>query len=989
MRRIRTFVLPFAFTAGFTVIKLLVPPLGSELPFMLYFGAVLLSVLVGGRVAGLIASLLCGLSANVLFLSPRGAFALSPAALLQTATFLLESLTTVALVEIVQTANARIDTVQRFTSGLSSAARPEQVAELVVREGAAMLGAATGVLVRPRDATTLEIVASHGVPEAVIREFAEFSVVDAIPSAVAFRTGQAEWIDSRAEYERRYPAFAKATLEADASSGAASLPLIARGRTIGAVAFRFSRSKPFGARARRLLGVLAEQAAQALDRAMLHASEIERREGLEALAALAESARAAAEEARNSLATTLRSIGDAVIATDLEGRITTINPVACALTGWTEEEALGEPLTAVFRIVTEATRAPVESPVEKVLRERAVVALSNQTVLVGKQPGMETPIDESAAPIRDAGGAIRGVVLVFRSAGEARRRGLHREFLAAASSAFASSLDYHRTLSRVAELAVPRLADWCSIVLVEDGALRQLAVAHFDPAKVVLARELGQRYPTDPNGPRGVPSVIRTGKSEFYPELPDELLVKGAVDEEHLRRMRELHLRSGLVVPLAGSTGVLGAITLVFAESGRRYTVEDLAFAEDFGKRAAMAIENARLYTIAERERERADASNRAKDAFLATVSHELRTPLNAILGWSRILAGSVMPGPREVRALQVVERNAVAMAQLIEDLLDISRIISGQLRLDVQPIDVEAVVEASIDAVKIAAEAKQIRIERRFEPRAGVILADAARIQQVVWNLLSNAVKFTPKGGSVHVTLRSEDASELLEVVDTGKGIDAAFLPYVFDPFRQADASFTRSHGGLGLGLAITRHLVEIHGGTIRAESEGAERGARFSVRLPHAVARVDAPPRASIVTGAVHSLPCPPELRGLRVLLVDDEEDARQLVSAILENCGALVTTAGSVDEALLLFGEPPDVLLSDIGMPGKDGFELMRRVRALGGGKGETVPAAALTAYARAEDRRAVLEAGFLMHVPKPVEPAELLAVVASLARYARHR
>jgi PAS domain S-box-containing protein len=958
MVRVRVLVLPVAFTAALTVVKLLVPPLGVQLPFNLYFGAVLLSVLAGGRTAGAIASLLSAVMANVLFLEPPGSVSITPAAVLQTTTFLGEALTTVLLVDMIRAANARVDAIHRFTSGLSSALRPEQVAELVVREGSALLGASTGVLVRPRDAMTLEILASHGVPDRVVQRYAEFPIDEALPSAVAFRTGRPEWIDSPAEYERKYPTFAKVVGAGEPASGAASLPLVARGRTIGAVAFRFSRPTPFGARARRVLDVLAEQGAQALDRAMLHASEV---------------------EARTRLETTLRSIGDAVIATDTDGRITTINPVACELTGWNEEAALGKPLVEVFRIVNEATREKVESPVDKVLRDRVVVTLSNHTILLGKRPGMETPIDESRAPIRDAEGVVRGVVLVFRSASEAKRREMHRAFLAEASGAFASSLDADRTFSRVAELAVPRLADWCSIWIVEDGVLRQLAVAHVDSAKVGLVRDLGQRYPGNPAAPYGVGSVIRTGKSEFYPEMPDELLTRAAVDEEHLRLMLELHVRSALIVPFPGSSGVLGAITLVLAESERRYTVEDLVFAEDFGRRAAMAVENTRLYAAAERERERADTSNRAKDAFLATVSHELRTPLNAILGWSRILAGSEMPGPREVRALQVVERNAVAMAQLVEDLLDISRIISGQLRLDVQPTDVRTVVEAAVDALKLAAEARQVRIERRFDPNTGPILADPARIQQVIWNLVSNAVKFTPKGGSVRVSLQREDSNELLEVTDTGSGIDAAFLPHVFEPFRQADATFTRAQGGLGLGLAITRHLVQ---------SDGLGKGSRFSVRLPHSTPRSDAPLPEPASHAIAPSIECPRELRGLRVLVVDDEEDARHLVGVILENCGTEVSLAGSVDEALRLFEQsPPHVLLSDIGMPGQDGFDLMRRLRALTEPKAEVLPAAALTAYARAEDRRAVLAAGFLMHIPKPVEPAELLAVVASLARYAR--
>ena len=373
-------------------------------------------------------------------------------------------------------------------------------------------------------------------------------------------------------------------------------------------------------------------------------------------------------------------------------------------------------------------------------------------------------------------------------------------------------------------------------------------------------------------------------------------------------------------------------------------------------------------------------------------VSHELRTPLNAIMGWAKMMSASGFDEHRRERGLETIERNAVAMAQLIEDLLDVSRMISGKMRLEVQQVDVAGVVEAALESVRPAADARGIHLAAIIDTTVPSVVGDPTRLQQIAWNLLSNAVKFTSKGGRVDVVLRSVDSWLELRVSDTGKGIAPKFLPHVFDAFRQEDASFTRSRGGLGLGLAITRQLVELHGGRIEAHSEGQGRGATFTVRLPiSAVVRrmpttTGRSARQIRLDGAFER---PPQLAGLRVLVVDDEEDARQLVSLILEDCGCVVRLASNVEDAMSAIAqEVPDVLITDVGMPGQDGFALIRRVRALSPEQGGNVAAAALTAYARAEDRRRLLNAGFSMHLPKPVEPAELVAVVASLTRFA-HR
>ncbi|HEX8723617.1 MAG TPA: PAS domain S-box protein [Pyrinomonadaceae bacterium] len=385
--------------------------------------------------------------------------------------------------------------------------------------------------------------------------------------------------------------------------------------------------------------------------------------------------------------------------------------------------------------------------------------------------------------------------------------------------------------------------------------------------------------------------------------------------------------------------------------------------------------------------RKRAEEANRLKDDFLATLSHELRTPLTSILGWSRMLQTNRFDEAVTARALQTIERNAQAQAQLVDDLLDVSRIITGKLRLDVRPVDLSGVITAAADSVRPAAEAKEIELRTLLDPAAGAVSGDPERLQQVVWNLLSNAVKFTPKGGRVEVRLERADSQVEITVADTGRGIAPEFLPHVFDRFRQADQATTRQHGGLGLGLSIVRQLVELHGGTVEVRSEGEGRGATFTVSLPPLPARAgraDGGRRVNPASRTGGALDCPPGLEGLRVLVVDDEADTREVLLAVLASCGAQPTAAASAAEALRLLGrERYDVLVSDIGMPEEDGYDLIRRVRALAGERGGTIPAVALTAYARAEDRMRALRSGFQMHVPKPVEPAELITVVANLA------
>lgn len=388
-----------------------------------------------------------------------------------------------------------------------------------------------------------------------------------------------------------------------------------------------------------------------------------------------------------------------------------------------------------------------------------------------------------------------------------------------------------------------------------------------------------------------------------------------------------------------------------------------------------------------------AESATRAKDEFLAIVSHELRTPLSAILGWARMLRTRNLDDETTARALETIERNAKSQAQLIEDILDFSRVISGKLRLEVGPVDLADVIQSAVDVVAPAADAKGVRVQVFLDSGAGPVSGDPARLQQVMWNLLSNAIKFSPEGERVQVSLERIDSHVQITVTDTGQGISAEFLPHVFERFRQADNTATRRHGGLGLGLAITRHLVELHGGTISAQSAGEGQGAVFTIRLPlmigHKTEDRTSLERARIYQEDEYALQLEdvPRLDGLRILVVDDEPDGRDLLTTVLTQSGAKVTTAATAADALEKLQQlKPDLLVSDIEMPGEDGYSLIRKVRSLKKSQGGRIPAIALTAHTKLSDRMRALSAGFQMHIPKPVEPAELIVVIANISKRA---
>jgi PAS domain S-box-containing protein len=459
-------------------------------------------------------------------------------------------------------------------------------------------------------------------------------------------------------------------------------------------------------------------------------------------------------------------------------------------------------------------------------------------------------------------------------------------------------------------------------------------------------------------------------------------------------------VRSYLAVPVIAHSGeVLGTMFFGHPQPGV-FTERTERIVRGIAAQAAVAIDNARLYEAAQRaaeerkvllESERvaraeAERTSQMKDEFLATLSHELRTPLSAILGWAQVLRRGSRDNNDLQKGLQTIERNARAQAQLIEDLLDMSRITSGKVLLDMQVVTPGGFIDAAIETVRPAADAKNIRIEKHFEDDPGMIAGDPARLQQVVWNLLSNAIKFTPRDGLVEVILARHDANVAITVRDNGAGIKPEFITHVFERFRQADASMTRRHGGLGLGLAIVKSLIEQHGGTVRAESPGEGRGASFTIELP--LAKQQPAPARSARAAMILPSPGTPDmtvrnLNGVDALVVDDDRDNRELIKRILTDCGANVSIAASAREAFARFKEAaPNLLISDLGMPDVDGFELLDWVRHLSREQGSEVPAIALTAFARSEDRLRALEAGFSAHISKPVEPSELIATVASV-------
>jgi signal transduction histidine kinase/ActR/RegA family two-component response regulator len=543
---------------------------------------------------------------------------------------------------------------------------------------------------------------------------------------------------------------------------------------------------------------------------------------------------------------------------------------------------------------------------------------------------------------------------------QAIRASERARFLAEVSARL-NSLDDETNLNALAQLSVPTLADWCMVDLIEaSGELTRLTIAHVDPAKVALAQQAHRRYPTRTDADTGVGRVLRTGRPELYEEISDALLVAHARDAEQLQMLRGLGLRSAMLVPLAMGSELFGVLTFATATSGRRYDEQDLAFAMDLARRASFAIENAKLYR-------RAQDASPLKDEFLAALSHELRTPLNAILGWAHLLR--IAPPDQLQLGVEVIERNARAQARLVDDLLDASRIASGKMTLDLSDTDLGQALDAAIARVAPEAAVKNIHVEVAMPRRQCIVRGDPPRLQQVLINLLSNAIKFTPNGGTIKVELAATSRSTAVRVTDCGAGIPRDFLPFVLDRFRQAEASTTRFHRGLGLGLTLARQLTEMQGGRILATSDGIGKGSTFSVEFPLVEPTV-----------TTRSGPCPEHdidmFKGRHVLVVDDDPDSLEFLSRFLREQRADVTTASSAIDGLLIFRRVrPDLLISDLAMPDWDGYWLIEQVRQLTPSEGGTASAIAVSAFATAAARERALAAGFTAHLRKPLNTDEL--------------
>jgi len=671
----------------------------------------------------------------------------------------------------------------------------------------------------------------------------------------------------------------------------------------------------------------------------------------------AERVREEEDRAVRMLAAIVESSDDAIVSKNLESTILSWNAGAERMFGYSADEAVGRSV----RLIIPDDRMGEEDEVLRRLRRGERV--DHFETLRKRKDGREILVSLTISPIHNRNGVVVGASKIARDITalkevEAERVRLLKENAAVTEqlnrvgAVVASDLDRDAIAQAVTDAAT-------ELTLAEAGAFfydvtDAAGETHSQYAVSGVPRDSLANVPA----PRDAGDFEATFRAIFPAQLP---------------------IRSFLAVPVVGRSGqALGELFFAHSAAGR-FTDRHQRLAAGVASWASVALENAAMYGDA-RE------TSRLKDYFLATLSHELRTPLNAILGYARMLRSGMVAAEKQSRAVQVIERNATALTQIVEEVLDVSRIVSGKLRLNMHPVELPDVLRTAVDAIMPAAEAKGVRVEAKLDPDASPVTGDPERLQQIFWNLLSNAVKFTGRGGSVDVRLGRAGGHAEIAISDTGIGIAREFLPHIFERFRQADASFSRERGGLGLGLSISRQLVEMHGGTIQASSDGLGRGSTFRLQLPLAEARADLPGPWSNVPPADTSTRALPDLSGLRVLTIDDEADARQLIIEILENAGANVISARSSMEALeLLEQSQPDVIVADLGMPHIDGLEFIRRVRSHPDARVRDLPAAALTAFARSDDRKAALRAGFQQHLAKPIDPAELVLLIATLARH----
>ena len=650
--------------------------------------------------------------------------------------------------------------------------------------------------------------------------------------------------------------------------------------------------------------------------------------------------------ARRHLAKIVDSSDDAIVSKDLNGIIQSWNSAAERMFGFTAAEAVGRSI----RIIIPADRQHEEDYVLGQIRAGRPVR--HYETIRQRKDGSTLPIALTVSPILNEDGQVIGASKIARDVSEqarlraqAEEQARVAEQLGHVGTMLAASLEREAIVKRVTDVGIE-----------------------------LTGAQLGEfRHDVDDAHSR----AVRIDDVTTDPDRAGAVPVHGMKSDEPVRAY--------LSVPVKDrSGGVIGGLVFGHSTPGA-FTARHEQLAEGVAAWASIALENARLYHDA-RE------ADRLKDEFLAVLSHELRTPLNAIVGYARLLRGGVLEGARAAQALETLERNANALTQIVEDVLDVSRVISGKVRLDVQPVELPLIVQNAVETVRPAADAKGVRLQTIIDPRLAPVSGDPNRLQQVVWNLLANAVKFTPRRGRVQVRVERVNSHVEIAVSDTGIGIKPDFLPFVFDRFRQADSSTTRRTGGLGLGLSIVRHIVELHGGTVQAASDGENNGATFRVRLPVMIVHPEpaAPPRVHPRSAAPAPLTELGDLHGLTVLAVDDDPDALALLATVIEAAGARAVTFSSARAALAaLPASRADVLVVDLGMPEIDGFQFITEVRRSADRAVNGLPAAALTAFARSDDRTRALRSGFEMHLAKPVDPAELVASIATLARRGRHQ
>jgi PAS domain S-box-containing protein len=698
-----------------------------------------------------------------------------------------------------------------------------------------------------------------------------------------------------------------------------------------------------------------------------------------------------AEETSARLAAIVESSEDAIISKDLDGVITSWNRGAERIFGYTASEVIGHPVTMLF-----PPNHHDEEPgiLQRIRRGESV---EHYETVRRRKDGKLLDISLSVSPVTNATGKVIGASKIARDITERKQT---EKRIAADLQAItllhdlgaqcARSLELTQCLDKIIETAIViTQADKGNIQLFDgkSGILEIAAQRGFEEPflkffAAVRSEEASVCAP-----------AVRSAQRVIVEDVTQSDIFAG---QPSLRVLLDAGVRAVQSTPIITGTGdLLGTISTHFSKphhlEERELRLMDLLALQtaDYLERKRAEQERNQLLAREQAARAEAEAANRLKDEFLATISHELRTPLNAMLGWAEMLRRGGLDDKSVTHGLETIARNARAQNQLISDLLDVSRIISGQLRVESGTVDLVPIIEAALDTVRPAANAKGVELRLMLDPAAGMVAGDSTRLQQIVWNLLTNAVKFTSRDGRISVQLKRDNGTAAIIVTDTGEGISPEFLPYIFDRFRQAESTTKRQHGGLGLGLSIVRHLVEAHGGSVRAESRGVGRGATFTVTLP--LIAVPGNERSADCVGAGERsavLGAPPVLKGLRVLVIDDEADTRELLTVALTQSGAEVRASSTVLGALAIVGQwKPDVLVSDIGMPGEDGYDLIREVRAREQENGGRILALALTGYVSNEDVGRDLAAGYQTHIPKPVSPSDLVATIATVATQLR--